>query len=190
MPDAVPLRDTNYSLAEAAILSQPWLSASTLPDVLARPEVVTAAVEQPTPTLHRIVIRRRGPELSLEIQGGGPMPQAFLKSVQGVVNLLRLPPGWNSYSAKPIEPRNAIQAIRLVVEFLGPATPPPIIVPTVRGGVQIEWHTKGIDIEVYVDSSDSVSFFAEQAGSGESQEGPLAGHEHELKLWLQRISGE
>jgi len=75
-----------------------------------------------------------------------------------------------------------------VAEFLGPTTPPPIIVPTVRGGIQLEWHTKGIDIEVYVDSRDSVSFFAERAGKAESQEGPLAGHEHELKMWLQRMS--
>jgi len=175
-------------VAEAVLSLQfePWVSTSTLPDVLARPEVITAAVEQATPTLHTIMIRR--PEFSLDIQGSGPMPQAFMKSVQGVVDVLGLPPGWNSYSAKPIEPRNAIRAIRLLAEFLEPTTPPPIIVPTVRGGIQFEWHTKGINIEVYVDSLDGVSFYAERAGSGESQERPLAGHEHELNLWLQRIS--
>jgi hypothetical protein len=190
MPDAVSLRDTDYSLAEAAILAQPWLSTLTLADVLARPAVVTAAVEQPAPTLRKVMIRKRGSEVSVEIQVSGPMPRSFLKSVEGVVDLLRLPAGWNSYSAKPIEPRNAIRAIRLLAEFLGPETPPPVAVPTVRGGIQLEWHTKGVNIEVYVDSPESDGFFAEYAGSGEGSEAPVAGHEHELRLWVQRISGK
>lgn len=190
MPDAVTLRDTDYSLAEAAILAQPWLSTSTLPDVLARPAVVTGAMEHPAPALRKVIIRKRGPEVSVEIQASGPMPRSFLKSVEGVVDLLRLPAGWNSYSAKPIGSQNAIRAIRLLAEFLGPETPPPVAVPTVRGGIQLEWHTRGVNIEVYVDSPESVGFFAEHAGSGEGSEAPLAGHEQELRLWLQCISGK
>jgi hypothetical protein len=54
----------------------------------------------------------------------------------------------------------------------------------------LEWHTKGVNIEVYVDSPESAGFFAEHSGSGEGSEAPLAGQEHELRLWLQRISGK
>ncbi len=36
------------------------------------------------------------------------------KNVEEVVDLLNLPAGWNSYSAKPIAPRNAIRTIRLL----------------------------------------------------------------------------
>jgi hypothetical protein len=45
-----------------------------------------------------------------------------------------------------------------------------------------------IDIEVYIDSSEKVSFFAEHIQSGQEVERPLAGSEHVLKAWLQRLS--
>jgi len=183
MADAVTLPGTGYSLAERNILSQPWLSTATLPDVLARPEVVTEAVEPPAPALRKVLIRKRGAE-------SGPMPRSLQKSVQAVVELLDLPAGWNSYSAKPVAPQNAIRAIRLLAELLGPETPPPAVVPTVRAGIQLEWHTKGVNIEIYIDSPENVSFFAEQVGSDEISEGPLAGHEHGLRSWLQRICGK
>ena len=115
------------------------------------------------------------------------MPQSLVKSVEGVVDLLGLQAGWNSYSAKPIEPRNAIRAVQLLFELLGSVTPPPIVVPTVRGGIQLEWHTQGVNIEVYINSPTDISFFAEQLGSSESTEQPLASHEDELKSWLERI---
>ena len=190
MPDAVTLLDTGYSLAEAAILSRPWLSTSTLPDVLARPAVVNVAVEPPAPALRKVIIRKHGPALRVEIYATGPMSRPFLKSVEGVVDLLGLPPGWNSYSAKPIAARNAIRAIQVLAGLMNPDTPPPAVVPRVQGGIQLEWHTREIDIEVYIDSPEKVSFFAEYAGSGESIEGPLAGREHELKVWLQRVAGK
>ncbi|MEK7408565.1 MAG: hypothetical protein AAB225_26130 [Acidobacteriota bacterium] len=172
------MRDTGYSLSEAAVLSNPWVSTATLPDVLARPAVLTAPGEALSTATRRVVIRN------------GPMPPSLLKSVQGVVELLALPAGWNSYSAKPIAPDNAIRAIRLLAELLEPQTPPPAVVPTVRGGIQLEWHTNGINIEIYIDSPEDVRFFAEDIESGEVAEEPLAGHENTLRLWVQRVSGK
>ena len=161
MPDS-ELRYTNYGLAEAAILSQRWFSTEPWTDVLARPEVGTATVEPP----ERLEV------VSVVFRAGGPPPRSFLKGVEGVVKLLRLPKGWNSYSAKPIGPPNAIRAIQLLAELLRPETPPPVVVPTVRGGIQLEWHTRGVNIEIYVESPKNVSFFAEEVRSGESREAP------------------
>ena len=190
MPDAVTLREDGYSLAEAAILSEPWLSASTLPDVLARPAVITGSFDPGGPALTMVVIRKSGQEISAEIHPGRAMPRSFVNTVEAILDLLTLPAGWNSYSAKPIALRTAVRAIRLLAELLGPDTPQGAVVPTVRGGIQLEWHTKGVNIEVYVESSDEVSFFAEDIGGGETVEEPLAGHEDELRSWLQRISGK
>ncbi len=190
MPNTMILGENEYGLAERAILFDRWLSTTTLPDVLARPAVMTAAVEQPAPVLRKVVIRRRGPELLVEVHTNRPMSPTFLKSVEAVADLLSLPPGWNSYSAKPIAPQNSVRAIRLLAEFLEPQTPRPAVVPRVQGGIQLEWHTESIDIEVYVDSPKEVSFFAEHVESGESFEGPLAGQEQVLKAWVQRVSGK
>ena len=124
----------------------------------------------------------------LEIPAGVPILQSFEKSVEGVVDLLGLQEGWNSYSAKPIRHGNAVRAVEVLFELLGSRTPPPIVVPTVRGGIQLEWHTNGVDIEVYIRSPTDVRFFAEHLQSNESTEESLANHEHELKSWLELIS--
>ncbi|MBI4905956.1 MAG: hypothetical protein HY820_20140 [Acidobacteria bacterium] len=118
------------------------------------------------------------------------MPHSFLKSAEDAIDLLRLPDGWNSYSAKPVPRQTVIRAVCLLAEFLDEETPTPSVVPTVRGGIQIEWHTKGFDIEIYVESATSVSFYAEHLESGESCETPLAGNHHLLRSWLERISGK
>jgi len=188
MPDTTIVGENEYGLAEAAILSEWRLSATTLPDVLARPAVVTAAVEQPISVLQRVVIRKQGG--ALNVHANPPMSPTFRKSVEAVADLLSLPPGWNSYSAKPIDHGSAKRAIRLLAEFLEPNTPPPSVVPTVKGGIQLEWHTKGVDVEIYIESPDEVSFFAEEAGSVKSSDVPLPGHELELRSWLGRLSGK
>ena len=190
MANALTSHDTGYNLAETAILSQPWLTASSLPDVLARHTVVAATAEQPVVMARKIVIRRSGLSGPAEILVNGIWPVSFLKSARAVVDLLNLPAGWNSYGAKPIAPRNAIEAIRLLAGFIGPDTPPPAVVPRVQGGIQLEWHAESIDVEVYIDSPGSISFFAEQVQTGETFDGPLAGHEAVLKAWLQHISGK
>lgn len=188
MPDTLTLLDTRYTLAEAAILSDPWPFAATS-DVLAKSDIVISGVVAPQwPPPRTKVIRKGGSGMVLKIPAGVPIPQSFEKSVEGVVDLLGLQEGWNSYSAKPIGHGNAVRAVEVLFELLGSRTPPPIVVPTVRGGIQLEWHTKGVDIEVYIRSPTDVSFFAEHVESNESIDRPLANHEHELKSWLERIS--
>jgi hypothetical protein len=163
MAEVLTLPDTQYSLAGAAILSQ-------------------AAVEQPTGSPRRISIRR--------LERTGSWPQSFVKSTEAVVELLKLPAGWNSYAAKVIAPQNAVQAIRFLADFVGPDTPQPAVVPRVQGGIQIEWHTMDIDIEVYIDAPGKIRWFAERAQAGETIEGPLAGHEAALKALLRQVSGK
>ena len=188
MLDTVMRRDTG-ALAEAAILSQPW-AAATMLDALARPAIAAATEESTAPTLPQVIIRNSEAGISVEVQSNDSISPSFLSSVKGVADLLGLPAGWNSYSAKPIEPRNVKRAIELLAELLGPETPPPIVVATVRGGIQLEWHTNGIDIEVYITAPQEICFFAEQLGSDESTEQSLAGHVHELRSWLDRVSGK
>jgi hypothetical protein len=110
--------------------------------------------------------------------------------LRSVTELLSLKRGWNSYSAKPLAPQNAIRAMRLLRELLGPETPAPAVVPRVQGGIHLEWHTGNVDIAIYIDSPDEVRFFAGDTASGKSAEGPLIGHEDELKVWVQRIPGK
>ena len=117
-----------------------------------------------------------------------PMPAWFAPSIIGLVDLLSLPQGWNSHSAKKIEPTNVMAAIELLGVAMASDAPPPTVVPRANGSIQLEWHSKHLDIEVYVDSPSSVRFFAEDATDGEVAEAPLVGHEEELRNWLKRLS--
>lgn len=61
--------------------------------------------------------------------------------------LLALQPGWDSYSAKAINAIAVNRALRFC-EWLADDAPVPDLVPLNDGGVQLEWHTEGMDEEM------------------------------------------
>jgi hypothetical protein len=61
-----------------------------------------------------------------------------------------LPDGWDSYGAKSIEPHVVDAAIELLHRIVQHNTLKPAVVPTNRGGIQIEWHTQGVDLEIEI----------------------------------------
>ena len=63
-----------------------------------------------------------------------------------------LPENWDSYGARPIDPRIAGTVIVFLLNELSSSDPRPSIVPTCYGGIQAEWHTGGIDLEIEFES--------------------------------------
>ena len=86
-------------------------------------------------------------------------------------HLIALRPNWDSYGARPIDPN----AVVFALEFLRTSLPhdgkAPQIVPTSTGGLQLEWHANGVDLEVEVDPSGDVSLSFDQAGRSEERTG-------------------
>lgn len=68
-------------------------------------------------------------------------------TIDTIEKLLSLEYGWDSYGALPIDVKCAYTAMQLATRISGDDWPLPSVVPTVHGGVQLEWHL-GIDIEV------------------------------------------
>lgn len=75
----------------------------------------------------------------------------------------RLQPGWDSYGARPISAMARKATYELLQQLASPRTPQPALVPTSDGSIQIEWHTKGIDLEIRVLSTTRVSVYLEDA---------------------------
>ena len=100
--------------------------------------------------------------------------------------LAQLPAGWNSYKAAQIS-ADAIGVARELLARFPEDAPMPGVVPTVRGGVQLEWHAGGLDIEVYVGVRGDLKFFAGNAESGEEFEGSVYGNEALLEQWIRRV---
>ncbi len=64
--------------------------------------------------------------------------------------LLKLPENWNSYGAPRLRYDTAMFAILVLEDIMNAGTPLPSVVPSVHGGIQLEWHENDIDFEVDV----------------------------------------
>ena len=58
-----------------------------------------------------------------------------------------------------VQPAAADQLIELLSMILNHDTPPPSVVPTWEGGIQVEWHRNGVDFEIEAGPSGNIDFF-------------------------------
>ena len=113
----------------------------------------------------------RGKECVLQWQDfGGPLPPWFDPVMQGLVDLLTLPPDWDSYGARSVDPALVQLAVDFVNTFMKPSSPAPRVVPLSSGGLQLEWHRKGIDLEVVFDHGQQPFFHQHNRSTGEESE--------------------
>lgn len=87
--------------------------------------------------------------------------------------IIRLEPNWNSYGSRPVSPRLADVALQILESLMRETTPRPSILPTPSGHIQLEWHVKGIDIEVEVVSPILLRVAFEDQQSGQEWERDL-----------------
>lgn len=117
-------------------------------------------------------------------------PAPIQAAIRAAQELAALAPGWNSYRAEAISDRAIAAAIQFLLEVASdvPALASPSVVPTVRGGVQLEWHAGGVDVEVEFSPSQPATWYAEDRDSGDTDEAPVAGQFDRLSPWLLRAS--
>jgi len=112
----------------------------------------------------------------------------LVQTIAALNGLADLPARWNSYNAAPIDPETIAAACYLVQSAMLVSTPPPAVVPTVRGGVQLEWHRNGVDLEIRIDSPNQAILFVEDSdGEHEEQFEPALGL-RSIQEWIKRVS--
>lgn len=82
---------------------------------------------------------------------GEPLPEWFDPLMRGLADLLTLPANWDTYGAAPIELKVVNQASQLMKGILDADDPPPWVVPMSNGGIQLEWHENGADLEIEIE---------------------------------------
>jgi hypothetical protein len=92
------------------------------------------------------------------------MVDAVMDQING---LLALPPNWDSYGAPRIDPHIGVAAAGLLSRTMKDDTPLPAIVPLSTGGLQIEWHEAGIDLEVEIESPSHFALYGRDRQTGE-----------------------
>lgn len=80
---------------------------------------------------------------------------------EALEKLMNLGPNWDSYGGETIAYENVQCALHLLSDIMNDDSPPPDIVPTSSGGLQIEWHTTRVDFEIEVSTPSAVSAFFE-----------------------------
>lgn len=68
---------------------------------------------------------------------------------KSLFDFAKLSEGWDSYGAPPIGWQAGLFALSVLNDFMRPRTPIPQVVPSTAGGIQLEWHQKGVDLELH-----------------------------------------
>ena len=111
-----------------------------------------------------------GERLAVELSGGGQEPTSFWYVMDTFKRLAQLSHSWDSYGARPLSPNAVYRSFSLLPALLPEGAPEPTVVPTRDGGVQFEWHRRGIDLEVKVPPVGPIAHFFADAHTGEERE--------------------
>jgi len=90
-----------------------------------------------------------------------------------MAGLLELPPDWNSHGARPVDLKAFELALNFLLQTMESHTPLPTVVPLPRGGIQMDWHQSGIDLEVAVSPQGQLSLYLESMDQLATGEGYL-----------------
>lgn len=111
-----------------------------------------------------------GERIGVKLYGSGNEPSTLWKLLSTFHQLAQLPPGWDSYSAQPLNSITVKRSLNLFPLLLSDEIPDPTLVPTADGGVQFEWHRFGVDVEIKVPPSGPVSYAITDLETGEERE--------------------
>jgi hypothetical protein len=129
--------------------------------------------------------RTEGPDVYKVIApDASPWYGAALNQISG---LTALAVGWNGYDAREIKADFAIDAATFLTRVAFPGIAAPSITPLADGGVQVEWHRGGLDIEVAFSDEDPGVYIADREG-GET-ELPLSEAASAIASYWPRLQG-
>ncbi len=104
------------------------------------------------------------------IEVKGPEPAWFYPTLSWLQRLNHLGENWDSYGGRPPQDDVIVNALELIGHLLGHDSTPPAIVPTSAGGVQLEWHRAGDELEIRVAPNGEISAFRVNEAAGEVDE--------------------
>jgi hypothetical protein len=104
-----------------------------------------------------------------------PRPSLWWADVRAQISqLLQLPANWDSYGADPVSDQVAQSTNGLLLALGGLLDlPRPLVSPTRRGGILLEWKSGPKEIEIEVVSRDAAAFLFTDDATAEEAEGEL-----------------
>jgi hypothetical protein len=150
----------------------------------------------PSPSQSRVSAKYRS-QHSIQLPSGSLLitlrPDAeepgWLVPAIGLLSRLgSLPENWDSYGARSISLHSVAGVLTLLGRLMTDTTPRPALVPTRNGGIQIEWHTKGIDLEIQVSPTGLYRASFEDSRLGTEWAGDITSNLSPLREVLTRLA--
>ncbi len=127
-------------------------------------------------------------KITVEFEWGENEPPWFGRAIAELRRLLWLPRNWDSHASRPVDLRSAAHVLGFLLTVMEASTPLPQFVPAQRGGIQLEWHRRGIDFEVEFDSSGQISGLFEDKWEGIEWEEDLTNNKERVIPVLPKLS--
>jgi hypothetical protein len=115
-----------------------------------------------------------------------PWPDA---AADRLVELLKLPVGWDGHDARPVSRAVADYATYLLPRIARPGMPAPFIAPLSSGALQLEWHRNGWDLEIEIHAPGKLYAYAREQATGVEWERDLTDDFSEIGPMLEAVRG-
>ena len=110
---------------------------------------------------------------------------AWLKpTLQSLQDLLQLPQDWDGYGAVRIQEQIAQKALMVLVEVMENDAPAPSVVPLSDGGIQVEWHQRGRNIEIEFPADKAPDFYYYEDGTELESEGQVSRNYDRIQAYI------
>ena len=104
-----------------------------------------------------------------------------------LVQLLRLQSGWDGHQAARVSRSVVEYACNLLPRLVNSGVPAPFIAPLASGGLQLEWHRRGWDLEIEIRRPGLLYAFAREIATGAEWDRELTDNLTELLPRLDAI---
>jgi hypothetical protein len=102
----------------------------------------------------------------LVIESPRPEPAWLWSTLHAFKRITELPAGWDSYGGAPPYDTAIVAALEALVNLLGQEGAAPQVVPSSSGAVQLEWHRRGMDLEIVASTSGVLSAYYCEPAAG------------------------
>lgn len=105
-----------------------------------------------------------------------------------LVHLMSLNRGWDGNESPAVRSEIATFAWSVMSSVMTTSTPIPFIAPVTGGGLQLEWHVGGLDIELYIPQPSRAELYIEYQDGRKRVEEDLTSDFEQLSSAIQEIS--
>jgi hypothetical protein len=108
-------------------------------------------------------------------------------TIQSFQDLLQLPQNWDGYGAVQIQERIAKEALMVLAEVMDNDAPAPSVVPLSDGGVQLEWHRCGRNLEIEFPADEAPGFYYYEDDSDLESEGQVSESYEQIQAYIANL---